>query len=77
MSDRQNGKLQTNIERGKLEVRSNQFDQFCIGSGFAILPIVFWFVLKDCLSGVLEGVDDRICDLPDADFVLLIHYKGV
>ena len=76
-TDRQNGKLQTNIERGKLEVRSDQFDQFCIGSGLAILPIVVGFVLKARLSGVLDGVDDRICDLPDADFILLIHYRRV
>jgi hypothetical protein len=77
MSDRQNTKSQTNVERGKLEVRSDQLDQFCIGSGLAILPIVVGFVLKDGLSGVLEGVDDRICELPDADFVLLIHYRQV
>ena len=74
MCDQQNG-IQTNVERGKLEVRSNQLDQFLIGSGLAILAIVFGFVLKDCLSGVLESVDDRICNLPDTEFVLLVHYR--
>lgn len=70
-------KLRTGVKRGKLEVRSNESHQFFIGSGLAILPIIFGFVLKDRLSWVLEDVDDRICELLDGDFVLLIHYTGV
>jgi len=66
------GLLEGNVERGKLEVRSDQLHQLGVGGGLAILTIVFGFVLKDRCSGVLEVFDDRICELSDADFVLFV-----
>jgi len=64
--------LQSDVKRGKLEV-SDQLDQLCIGCWLAVLAIVIGFVLKCGFSRVLERAGNRIRDLPDANFIILVN----